>query len=63
MVHTSYERNDVTEVRVPKLTMPAAGDDAPSISASTATSEKFELLDKRGSWVVVYFFPRSNTPG
>ena len=40
-----------------------AGIEAPAIEAATARGEKFDLAEQRGRWVVVYFFPRSNTPG
>lgn len=39
------------------------GDVAPDIEAETATGEHFSLAAQRGKWVVVYFFPRANTPG
>ena len=44
-------------------TMPAVGDPAPAIEAPTATGEHFSLAANTGSWVVVYFYPRANTPG
>lgn len=43
--------------------MPAVGDAAPEIDAATATGGRFTLSSHRGSWVVVYFYPRANTPG
>ena len=43
--------------------MPRVGEAAPAIDARTATGERFRLEDHRGSWVVVYFYPRANTPG
>jgi len=43
--------------------MLGVGAQAPDIHADTATGEVFDLEEKRGRWVVVYFFPRSNTPG
>ncbi len=46
-----------------ELTMPTLGAEAPGIVAETATGAPFDLSAHRGSWVVVYFFPRSNTPG
>lgn len=39
------------------------GDIAPDIDAETATGERFRLEGLRGGWVVVYFYPRANTPG
>lgn len=43
--------------------MPVVGELAPTIDAPTATGERFRLEEHRGSWVVVYFYPRANTPG
>jgi peroxiredoxin len=42
---------------------PVAGDEAPAISAEITADGHFDLAEARGKWVVVYFFPRSNTPG
>ena len=39
------------------------GDQAPRIGAQITGDGAFELDAQRGKWVVVYFFPRSNTPG
>jgi peroxiredoxin Q/BCP len=46
-----------------EITMPRPGDTAPDIDEPTATGGRFRLADHRGSWVVVYFYPRANTPG
>jgi len=43
--------------------MPKVGDSAPDIDAATATGERFHLAEQLGRWVVVYFYPRANTPG
>ena len=43
--------------------MPRAGDPAPAIDVSTATGGRFSLSEQLGKWVVVYFYPRANTPG
>lgn len=43
--------------------MPQVGDIAPEIDADTATGGRLHLADERGKWVVVYFYPRANTPG
>jgi peroxiredoxin Q/BCP len=43
--------------------MPCPGDTAPELAAATATGEHFDLADHLGSWVVIYFYPRANTPG
>lgn len=43
--------------------MPAPGDPAPGIDAMVTGNGRFSLADHLGQWVVVYFFPRANTPG
>lgn len=47
----------------PEATMPATGEAAPALEAPTATGGRFSLAEQIGSWVVVYFYPRANTPG
>lgn len=39
------------------------GDTAPPIEAETSAMGHFSLASQRGKWVVVYFYPRANTPG
>lgn len=39
------------------------GQEAPDIVASITGGGEFRLADHKGSWVVVYFYPRANTPG
>ena len=43
--------------------MPQPGDPAPEIDAQVTDDGRFLLSAHRGRWVVVYFFPRANTPG
>lgn len=43
--------------------MPRVGDPAPEIDAPATGGGRFRLSARRGSWTVVYFFPRANTPG
>jgi hypothetical protein len=45
------------------LPMPPVGDPAPAVDAPTATGGHFSLAEQSGKWVVVYFYPRANTPG
>ena len=40
-----------------------AGDRAPDIQVETDTGESFRLSDKKGKRVVLYFYPRADTPG
>lgn len=47
----------------PENKMPAPGEVAPALDAPTATGGRFTLAEHLGSWVVVYFYPRANTPG
>lgn len=39
------------------------GDPAPPIEAETSAMGHYSLEALRGKWVVVYFYPRANTPG
>jgi len=39
------------------------GQRAPEIAATVTGAGAFRLSDQRGSWVVVYFYPRASTPG
>jgi peroxiredoxin Q/BCP len=36
---------------------------APAFTLPDASGEKVSLRDFRGKWVVLYFYPRDNTPG
>lgn len=42
---------------------PTVGDPAPDIDEPITQGGRFVLAEQRGKWAVVYFFPRSNTPG
>lgn len=44
-------------------TSPAVGDPAPAIDMPATGDGRFSLSEQRGRWVVVYFYPRANTPG
>lgn len=48
----------MTESRIP-----AVGEMAPPIAAAVTGDGQFDLSAQRGTWVVVYFYPRANTPG
>lgn len=39
------------------------GQDAPAVEGAITGGGTFKMEDERGKWVVIYFFPRSNTPG
>jgi peroxiredoxin Q/BCP len=47
----------------PKSKMLAQGDSAPMFDADTATGDRFSLDGRAGSWTVVFFYPKANTPG
>lgn len=44
-------------------TGPRPGEPAPAIEATATGNGVFRLADHLGMWVVVYFYPRANTPG
>lgn len=48
---------------MPEIVMPEVGQPAPKIEAPVTGGGTFTLSDHRGRWVVVYFYPRANTPG
>jgi thioredoxin-dependent peroxiredoxin len=39
------------------------GDKAPDIQLQTDTSEPFQLSKLKGQTIVLFFFPRADTPG
>jgi len=43
--------------------MPRAGDVAPSFTAQTDEGKTIGLSDFRGHWVVLYWYPKDDTPG
>jgi peroxiredoxin Q/BCP len=42
---------------------PKAGDVAPAFSLTDQDGKKHTLADYKGKWVVVYFYPKDQTPG
>lgn len=46
-----------------KAVIPAVGKKAPAFNADTHTGEKLRLSSLLGSPVVLYFYPKDNTPG
>jgi thioredoxin-dependent peroxiredoxin len=42
---------------------PAVGAAAPEFKLQDQTGKEHQLKDYRGKWVVLYFYPRDNTPG
>ena len=45
------------------MTMPDVGDLAPDIALPDETGAVHRLTDRRGSWTVLYFYPKDDTPG
>ena len=44
-------------------TIPNEGDKAPAIHATNDQGQPFELASLKGKNVVLYFFPKADTPG
>ena len=44
-------------------TMPDVGDEAPDFTLPDDTGADRRLSDERGKWVVLYFYPKDDTPG
>lgn len=45
------------------LPVPPVGSPAPDFTATSASGTAVSLSDFRGQWVVLYFYPKDNTPG
>lgn len=45
------------------MSMPTAGDLAPEVALPDENGTVHRLSDRRGSWTVVYFYPKDDTPG
>jgi peroxiredoxin Q/BCP len=45
------------------VSAPAPGDAAPAFELPDQAGETVSLADLRGQWVVLYFYPRADTPG
>lgn len=44
-------------------TLPTPGSPAPDFSLPDASGKAFRLADWRGKWLVLYFYPKDDTPG
>jgi peroxiredoxin Q/BCP len=42
---------------------PKVGSPAPSFSLAADSGDEISLSDHKGKWVVLYFYPKDNTPG
>ena len=45
------------------MSIPQPGDTAPDIALQDETGAAHRLADRRGSWTVIYFYPKDDTPG
>jgi len=45
------------------MNMPLPGDPAPEIALPDEHGTSHRLVERRGSWTVVYFYPKDDTPG
>ncbi len=43
--------------------MPTAGDPAPDFTGTTGSGDPVRLADYRGRWLLLYFYPKDDTPG
>lgn len=43
--------------------MPSAGEPAPDFSGPTTSGETLSLDDFKGRWLLLYFYPKDDTPG
>ena len=43
--------------------MPRAGDAAPPFTSVNESGASVQLSDYRGQWVVLFFYPKDDTPG
>ncbi|MEO1286972.1 MAG: redoxin domain-containing protein, partial [Chloroflexota bacterium] len=45
------------------MAFPKIGEPAPDFTSVTATGDPIRLSDYRGQTVVLYFYPKADTPG
>jgi thioredoxin-dependent peroxiredoxin len=45
------------------MTMPTVGAPAPLFTAEDETGTKVKLAELKGRWVVLFFYPKDDTPG
>lgn len=45
------------------MSVPKAGSDAPAFVAQDETGAMVKLGDLKGDWVVLFFYPKDDTPG
>ena len=45
------------------MPLPKQGEKAPSFTAQDDSGKQVSLPDYKGRWVVLYFYPKDDTPG
>jgi thioredoxin-dependent peroxiredoxin len=45
------------------VTLPRVGDAAPGFTTTDDAGNPVSLADHRGHWVVLFFYPKDDTPG
>lgn len=45
------------------MSVPQPGDQAPEVALADETGTVHRLSDQRGSWTILYFYPKDDTPG
>jgi peroxiredoxin Q/BCP len=45
------------------MRMPEVGDPAPEVALPDETGTIHRLIDQRGRWTILYFYPKDDTPG
>ena len=45
------------------MTIPKVGQPAPEFTATADGGQSVSLRDQRGKWVVLFFYPKDDTPG
>ena len=45
------------------VAIPTAGSPAPEFTATTEAGERLRLASLRGHWVILFFYPKDDTPG
>lgn len=53
----------VSAQQAPAAARPKVGEAAPTFSLTDQNGKKHSLADYKGKWVVVYFYPKDQTPG
>ena len=45
------------------MSLPREGQQAPELSAMSDSGKRITLKELRGHWVVLFFYPKDDTPG